>query len=65
MLLDVYQHVLVFQNYIWNFIKLFYTALMKASQNGYIEIVQVLLGLQGLEFNAVDIYFINLMFISH
>ena len=38
----VYFNDFLFQNNIWNFFKIFETALMYASSNGYSEIVKIL-----------------------
>ena len=39
---DVYFNNFIFQNNIWNFFKLFETALMIASEKGHTEIVKIL-----------------------
>ena len=46
---DVY---LEFQNNIWNFFKLFNTALICASKNGHTEIVKILVEQEGIDINA-------------
>ena len=48
---------------IWNFIKLFKTALMIASQNGHTERVKILVAKEGININAKDkVYFNNFIF---
>ena len=46
----------MFLNIIWNFFKLFNTALIWASKNGHTEIVKILLEQKGIDINAKDIY---------
>ena len=54
---------LIFQNSIWSLFKLFYTALIWASQNGHTEIVKILVEQEGIHNNAKDeVYFNNLEF---
>ena len=48
----------MFQNNVWNFIRLLWTALMLASEKGYIEIVKMLLDQNGIEINAKNVYLI-------
>ena len=45
----------MFLNNIWEFIKLLWTALMRASANGHTEIVKILLEQKGIDINAKDI----------
>ena len=40
--IKIYFNYLIFQNHIWKFIKLFYTALMIASEYGYHKIAKSL-----------------------
>ena len=55
-----YFNNLIFQNNIWNFFKLFWTALMWASFNGHIEIVKILVEQEGIDINAKNnAYFDN------
>ena len=59
----VYFNNLVFQNNIWNFFKLFWTALILASKNCHAEIVKILVEQEGIDINAKDsVYFNNLKF---
>ena len=51
---EVYFNNLLFQNNIWNFFKLFGTALIWASENGHAEIVKILVGQEGIDINAKD-----------
>ena len=52
-----------FQNNIWNFFKLFYTALMKASKYSHTEIVKILVEQEGIDVNAKDkVYSNNFIF---
>ena len=46
---------MIFENDIWKFIKLLYTALMIASVNGHSEIVKILVEKEGIDINAKDI----------
>ena len=60
---SVYFNNLLFQNNIWNFFKLFNTALMKASANGHKEIMKILVEREGIDIIAVnDVYFNKLVF---
>ena len=43
-------------NNIWNFIDFFKTALIMASDNGYSEIVKMLLEKRGIDINAKTVY---------
>ena len=59
----VYFNYFIFQNNIWNFFKLFLTALMWASWNGHAEIVKILVGQEGIDINTRnEVYFNNLRF---
>ena len=59
----VYFNNLEFQNNIWNFFKLFKTALIWASLRGHTEIVKILVEQEGIDINAkTDVYFNNLLF---
>ena len=59
----VYFNNLMFQNNIWNFFKLFRTALIYASEKGHTEIVKILVEQEGIDINAKDdIYFNNFLF---
>ena len=59
----VYFNYLTFQNNIWNFFKLFWTALTLASANGHTKIVKILIEQERIDINAKDkIYFSNLGF---
>ena len=54
---------LEFQNNIWNFFKIFQTALIWASKNGHSEIVKILVEQEGIDINAKNnVYFNNLIF---
>ena len=54
----VYFNILKFQNNIWRFFKFFQTALMKASENGHLEIGKILGKQEGIDINAKDsVYF--------
>ena len=56
----VYFNNLIFQNNIWNFFKLFGTALILASEDGHTEIVKILVEQEGIDVNAKDeVYFNN------
>ena len=44
------------QNNIWKLFKLFRTALMWASMDGYVEVVKILVEQEGIDINAKDIY---------
>ena len=54
-MINIYFNYFIFQNNIWEFIKLLYTALMKAFDNGYTEIVKILVEQEGIDINAKDI----------
>ena len=54
----------MFQNNIWNLIKLFYTSLMLASRYGHLETVKVLLEHGGIDVNAKSVYLITSKFYS-
>ena len=59
----VYFNNLIFQNNIWNFFKLFETALIYASENGKNEIVKILVKHKKIDINAKNkVYFNNLKF---
>ena len=45
----------MFGDYVWNFFKLLWTALMRASGKGHIEIVEILVEQEGIDINAKDI----------
>ena len=49
-------------NYIWIFFKLFQTALMIASENNLIEIVQLLVEQEEIDINVRDFYLFNSIF---
>ena len=61
---DFYFNNLKFQNNIWDFFKLFKTALIFASFNSHPEIVKILVEQEGIDINAKDnyVYFNNLGF---
>ena len=60
---EIYFNDLIFQNNIWNFFKLFWTALIWASYYGHTEIVKILVEQEGIDINAKDIvYFNNIIF---
>ena len=44
-----------FQNNIWNFLKLLWSALNRASRENHPEIVKILLEQEGIDINAKDI----------
>ena len=48
----------MFQNNVWNFIKLLWTPLIWATYNGRTETVKVLLDKNGIEFNASSVHLI-------
>ena len=48
----------MFQNNSWNFIKLFMTALMWASEEGHTEIVKILIEQNGIDINAKTVFLI-------
>ena len=53
----------LFQNNIWNFFKLFQTALSFASRYGHTEIVKILVEQEGIDINAnTRVYFNNFIF---
>ena len=54
-LISAYFNYFVFKNYIWDYFKLFGTALMFASCNGNTEIVKILLEKEGIDINTKDI----------
>ena len=54
----------IFQIDIWIFFKFFRTALMYASQEGYIDIVQLLLQQEGIDINAKDAFLFYLEFVA-
>ena len=49
---NVYFNNLKFQSNIWNFFKLFKTALIYVSENGYTKIVKVHVEQEGIDINA-------------
>ena len=49
---EIYFNNFLFQNNIWNFFKLFKTALMKASSGGHTEIVKILVETEGVDLDA-------------
>ena len=52
----------MFQNNIWNFFNLFNTALMKATSNYFkIEIVKILVEQEGINFNAKNKVYFNIL----
>ena len=62
----VYFNNIMFQNNIWNFFKLFWTALVIASENGHTEIVKILFEQEGFDINAENnVYFNNSIFQSN
>ena len=60
----VYFNNLIFQNNIWNFFKLFWTAFMIAISRGHSEVVKILVEQEGIDINAKDnfVYFNNFGF---
>ena len=60
---NIYFNNLIFQNNIWNFFKLFRTALICAPEYGHTEIVKILVEQEGIDINAKDnVHFNNLEF---
>ena len=55
---------LIFQNHIWSFLKLFWTALIFASFYDNAEIVHLLVEQEGIDINAKDVLLLLSMFIS-
>ena len=45
----------LFQNHYWNFIKLFYTALIWASRIGHTEVAKVLIEQNGIDINDKNV----------
>ena len=52
------------QTHIWKFIKLYKTALIKASEKGHTKIVKILLEQEGIDINAKNISLFLTEFIS-
>ena len=52
----------MFQNNIWRFFKLLWTALMPATDNGYTEIVKILLKKDGIDINSKNVYLFSSKF---
>ena len=61
---DVYFNNFLFKNNIWNFFKLFDTALILASRKGHTEIVKILIEQEGIDINAKEynVYINNFIF---
>ena len=49
----------MFQNNVWNFFKLFDTALMFASRKGHTEIVKILVEQEEIDINAKNNFYFN------
>ena len=54
---------MLFQNRVWNFFKLLWTAVIYASKEGHTEIVIMLVEHEGIDTNAKDIWLLLLEFI--
>ena len=61
--IDIYFNYL-FQNNIWKFFNLLWTALMIASVYGHTEIVKILVEQEGIDINAKTVKFFLSIFIS-
>ena len=52
----------MFQKSFWNLFKILQTALMYSSQNGYIEIVKLLIGQEDIDVNIQDVFLLYSMY---